>query len=294
VTLGTGDPAEFRARLRADTSLRYTSVAEIVADAVATLARAEAEAPCWFARLPRTACRAVAVEAGPMAYYTAPSPGGERGGTFFYMTADPSAWARYQLEVTTFHEAVPGHHLQLALAQELDLHPVLGELEVTSYVEGWGLYAERLADEMSLYSSPLQRVGMVTLDSLRASRLVADTGLHAMGWTRDQAVEFLVDHTAEGRGNAEAEVDRYIGDPGQATGYMVGRLEIERARRRAEERLGDRFSVAAFHDVVLGGGMTPLDELARSVDEWVERSLAPPRPDGSPGPGREPGGRAGA
>ena len=193
-------------------------------------------------------------------------------------TGDPSAWTRYQLEVTTFHEAIPGHHLQIALALELDLHPIVGQLEVVSYGEGWGLYAERLADEMSLYSSPLQRLGMLTLDSLRAARLVADTGLHALGWTRDDAITFVVDHTAQSRGNAEAEVDRYIGDPGQATSYMVGRLEIQRLRREAEARLGVLFSVRDFHDVVLGNGMTPLGELARTIHAWVDRQQGPAMP----------------
>jgi uncharacterized protein (DUF885 family) len=269
--LGIDDPAQLRERLRSDASLRYSTADEIVADAMATLTRAEAEAPQWFTRLPRAGCAAVAVDAGAMAYYTAPSPDGRRGGTFFFKTADPRTWTRFQLEVTTFHEAIPGHHLQLALAQELDLHPILGELEVTSYSEGWGLYAERLADEMSLYSSPLQRIGMLTLDSLRAARLVVDTGLHALGWTRDEAIAYLVDHTAQDRQNAEAEVDRYIGDPGQATSYMIGRLEIQRLRRDAELRLGDRFSVCDFHEVVLGNGMTPLPELARSVENWINR-----------------------
>ena len=187
--LGLDDPRQVRERLRVDPALRYATTDEIVADAMSALARADAEAPRWFGRLPRAGCAAVAVAAGPGAYYTAPSPDGRRSGTFYFNAADPTSWARYQLEVTTFHEAVPGHHLQLALAQELGLHPLLGELEVTSYGEGWGLYAERLADEMSLYSSPLQRIGMVSLDSLRAARLVADTGLHALGWTRQQAIE---------------------------------------------------------------------------------------------------------
>ena len=123
---------------------------------------------------------------------------------------------------------MPGHHLQLALAQEADLHPVVGELEVTSYSEGWGLYAERLADEMGLYSSALQRMGMLTLDSLRAARLVVDTGIHAMGWTRQQAIDFLLAHTASAQEVAEGEIDRYIAQPGQATSYMIGRIEIQR------------------------------------------------------------------
>ena len=207
---------------------------------------------------------------GPIAFYTGPSPDGNRPGTFFYNTASAS-WTRFQLEVTTFHESVPGHHLQLALAYEADLHPVVGELEVVSYGEGWGLYAERLADEMGLYSSPLQRIGMLTLDSLRAARLVVDTGIHAMGWTRERAIEFLLAHTASTRDLAESEIDRYIAVPGQATSYMIGRLEIQRIRRQAEERLGNKFSIKAFHDVVLANGMTPLRQLGRNVDAWTHR-----------------------
>ena len=180
-----------------------------------------------------------------MAYYTAPSPDGSRNGTFYFNATEPSRWTRFALAPTTFHEAIPGHHLQLALAQELDLHPVLGELEVTAYGEGWGLYAERLADEMGLYATPLQRVGMLTLDSLRASRLVVDTGIHAKGWTRQRAIDFLYDHTALVRGTVEAEIDRYIADPGQAASYMIGRLEIDRLRAEAARRLGDRFSIRA-------------------------------------------------
>ena len=182
-------------------------------------------------------------------------------------------WTRFSLEATTFHESVPGHHVQLALAQELGLHPILGELEVTSYSEGWGLYAERLADEMALYSGPLQRVGMLTLDSLRAARLVVDTGLHAFGWTRDEAITFLVSNTSLVHSNAGREVDRYIADPAQATSYMIGRLEIERLRTHATARLGHRFSLPEFHDAVLGNGMIPLTELARTIETWIEATI---------------------
>ena len=271
--VGIADPSELRQRLRTDPSLRYATPDEIVSDAMASLARAEAEVPNWFERLPRSRCNAVAVASGPLAFYTGPSPDGNRGGTFFYNTADPSAWTRYQLEVTTFHEAVPGHHLQLALAQEAGLHPVVGELEVTSYSEGWGLYAERLADEMGLYSSPLQRIGMLTLDSLRGARLVVDTGIHAMGWTRQEGIDFMLAHTASTRDTAEGEIDRYIAQPGQATSYMIGRLEIRRMREHAAKRLGSRFSIKDFHGVVLGNGMTPLRQLERNVDSWVENQL---------------------
>lgn len=272
--LGVGDPVQVREQLRSDGSLRYASADEIVRDATAVLARAEAEAPRWFSRVPRATCTATAVTSGPMAFYTGPSPDGVRGGRFFFNTANPAAWGRYQLESVTFHESVPGHHFQVALANELDLHPIVGELEVMSYSEGWGLYAERLADEMSLYSSPLHRMGMLSADSIRAARLVADTGLHAMGWTREQAVEFVLGHTAQDRENCEIEVDRYIGNPGQATSYMIGRLEIERLRRHAAARLGERFSLQGFHDVVLGQGMTPFDVLAQTVDNWIASSPA--------------------
>jgi uncharacterized protein (DUF885 family) len=267
--LGIDDPALMRDRLRADASLQYQATNEIIQDVHSMLDRARLEAPRWFGRLPRAECDVVAVEAGGMAYYTAPSPDGSRNGTFYFDATDPSRWTRFALAPTTFHEAIPGHHLQLALAQELDLHPVLGQLEVTAYGEGWGLYAERLADEMGLYATPLQRVGMLTLDSLRASRLVVDTGIHAKGWTRQRAIDFLYDHTALVRSNVEAEVDRYIADPGQAAAYMIGRLEIDRLRADAARRLGDRFSISSFHGTILHGGMTPLDELARRVNAWT-------------------------
>jgi uncharacterized protein (DUF885 family) len=271
--LGVDDPAEQRARLRDDPSLRYATSADVITDAVAAFSRAHAEAPRWFTRLPVSSCSPVAVDAGPMAYYTAPSPDGARGGTFFYNTSDPTMWTRFSLEATTFHESVPGHHVQLALALELGLHPILGELEVASYGEGWGLYAERLADEMSLYSGPLQQLGMLTLDSLRAARLVVDTGLHAFGWSRDDAITFLVSNTSLVHANAEREVDRFIADPGQATSYMIGRLEIERLRTHATARHGHRFSLPEFHAAVLGNGMTPLTELGRTIDAWIETSL---------------------
>jgi uncharacterized protein (DUF885 family) len=267
---GEADPAAVRARLRDDPTLRYGSAEQIVADAASVVDRATEAASRWFTTMPAAPCRVTPVHGGGMAYYTASSPDGGRPGTCSVNIADPSMWTRFSLEATTFHESVPGHHLQLATAQERDLHPVLGELEVDSFGEGWGLYAERLADEMGLSSGPLERLGMLTLDSLRAARLVVDTGLHAMGWTRDKAIEFLVDSTALVRRNAEGEIGRYIANPGQATSYMVGRLEIERIRRTAEARLGDAFDLRDFHDVILGSGMCPLPALARIVTAWTE------------------------
>jgi uncharacterized protein (DUF885 family) len=266
---GISDPPSVRSRLRDDPALRYSSAEEIMTDAAAIVDRAIEAAQRWFATMPSADCAVTPVHGGGLAYYTSPSPDGGRGGTCYFNVADPSIWTRFSLEPTTFHESVPGHHLQLATAQERDLHPVLGELEVESFGEGWGLYAERLADEMGLYSGPLQRLGMLTLDSLRAARLVVDTGLHAMGWTRDEAIEFLGASTALVRRTVEGEIDRYIANPGQATSYMVGRLELERLRRTAEDRLGDGFSVGGFHDAVLGNGMCPLPALEQTVADWI-------------------------
>jgi uncharacterized protein (DUF885 family) len=270
VALGLSDAAEVRARLRDDPGLRLTSSAAVLATATSALDRARSEAPRWFGRLPTAACTVVGVRSGWPAYYTGPSPDGRRGGTCHVNLSDPALWTQANLEATIFHESVPGHHLHLALAGELGLHPVLGELELTSFGEGWALYAERLADEMSLYSGPLQQLGMLTLDSLRAARLVIDTGIHARGWSRDQAIKTLAGCTALTRRALEAEVDRYISDPGQATSYMVGRLELERLRRLAEDRLDDRFALSAFHDAVLSRGTVPLHELARIVNGWIE------------------------
>jgi uncharacterized protein (DUF885 family) len=271
---GTSDPAVLRARLRTDPTLRYNTAEDLITDATRALDRAQHEARNWFSRLPTADCVPIAVQTGAVAYYSPPSPDGKRGGNFFFNISDPSAWARTDLEAITFHESVPGHHLQLALASELGLHPVLSELPMIAYAEGWGLYAERLADEMSLYSGPLQRLGMVEADTLRAARLVVDTGLHARGWSRIRAIDYLGSRVSMDRRLVEAEIDRYIAWPGQATAYMIGRLEIEQLRRGAQQHLGQRFSISEFHDAVLGHGMCTLPELARRIEFW--QSLAKP------------------
>jgi uncharacterized protein (DUF885 family) len=269
VALGDDSPAAVRTRLRDDPSLRYRSVDDIIADATSIIERAIAAAPEWFSTVPSARCEVAPVRGRGFAFYTAPSPDGSRSGRCYINVADPSIWTLANLEPAMFHECVPGHHLQLAGALQLDLHPVLGELEVTSFGEGWGLYAERLADEMGLYTGPLQRLGMLSAESLRAARLTVDTGLHALGWSRTEAIEFIVDSTPLTRSDAEEEVDRYIADPGQATSYMVGRIGIDRLRTMAEARLGDDFDIADFHDVVLGNGMTPLTALNDAVDSWI-------------------------
>jgi uncharacterized protein (DUF885 family) len=172
--------------------------------------------------------------------------------------------------VTAFHEAVPGHHFQITIAQELTHLPLFRRVVTpTAYAEGWGLYTERLADEMGLYSSDVYRLGMLAMDSMRAGRLVVDTGMHAKGWTREQAVAYLRENTPMADLEINNEVARYIAYPGQALSYMVGRLEIQRIRAAAEQKLGDGFDIRAFHDVVLGNGPLPLAVLDEVVTTWT-------------------------
>lgn len=264
--LGTEDNAEIYARLRDDESMHYTSGDDIVRDATAALERAKAEAPKWFARVPQSPCIAYATDAGPVAFYSGPSLESGKPGEFFFNAANPAQWSTYELEAIAFHEAIPGHHLQFALHEETeDLHPVLKHFGVTAYLEGWGLYTERLADEMGLYSSDMARLGILAADSLRACRLVVDTGMHALGWSRHEAIEYMSSHCPLSLDQITQEVDRYIGMPGQALAYMVGRREIEQIRARAEQR--DDFDIRAFHDAVLRYGMVPLPTLRRLVLE---------------------------
>jgi len=265
--LGTDDLEEIFAAMRTDPKLHFESGEEMVQQSKVALARAEAAMGDWFEVVPQAPCAVQGTEVGAKAFYFPPATDGSRGGTFFVNTEDASSWGRFELEAMAFHEGVPGHHLQLAIASELpDTMPEFRKhLHSSAYAEGWGLYTERLSDEMGLYSTPLDRMGMYSADSLRACRLVVDTGLHALGWSRQQAIDFMVDNSPLTEGVCRPEVDRYICHPGQATSYMIGRLEIQRMRAEAEERQGDRFDVKKFHSVVLDSGSLPLDVLDRVV-----------------------------
>ncbi|MDE0572014.1 DUF885 domain-containing protein [Demequina sp. B12] len=268
--LGTQDNAEIYRLLRDDESMHYTSGEAIVADATTALERAQAAAPEWFARMPVSPCVALAIESGPVAFYAPPSQATGKPGEFFFNASNPAAWSTYELEAIAFHEAIPGHHLQFAFHEEAeDLHPVVKHFGVTAYLEGWGLYTERLADEMGLYSSDLARVGMLAADSLRACRLVVDTGMHALGWTRQEAIDYMVAHCPLSTDQIVQEIDRYIGLPGQALAYMVGRREIESIRAEAEAY--DGFDIREFHDALLRYGMVPLTTLRRIVALTRER-----------------------
>jgi uncharacterized protein (DUF885 family) len=201
-----------------------------------------------------------------IAYYRPSAADGSRPGRYYINTWQPQTRPRYEAEALAFHEAVPGHHLQGALAQELTSLPAFRRnASTTAYVEGWGLYTERLADEMGLYSGDLDRLGMLSYDSWRACRLVVDTGMHAMGWSRQQAIDYMTDHSALATNNIANEVDRYLGRPGQALAYKIGQLEMLRLRAEARDRLGAAFDVRRFHDALLAHGALPLTTLAGSL-----------------------------
>jgi uncharacterized protein (DUF885 family) len=202
-----------------------------------------------------------------IAYYRQPAADGSRPGQYFINTSAPDTRPRYEAEALAYHESIPGHHLQIAIAQELQGIPEFRRYSgVTAFIEGWGLYSERLSDEMGLYSSNLDRIGVLSYDAWRACRLVVDTGMHAMGWSRAQAIDFMVKNTALAENNIINEVDRYIVWPGQALAYKTGQLEILHLRGEAERRAGGRFDIHKFHDVVLENGALPLQALRQVVD----------------------------
>jgi uncharacterized protein (DUF885 family) len=274
-TIGSTSLPEALAALRGDPALHFSSRDEFYEKAATSLARANDAVRDWFGRLPRAACDIVRM--GPheedhstIAYYRQPAVDGSRPGQYFLNTSKPETKARYEVEALTYHESVPGHHLQIAIAQELAMTAEFRRhLGPTAFFEGWGLYTERLADEMGLYSGDLDRIGVLSFDAWRAARLVVDTGIHALGWPRRRAIEFMHEHTALAPNNIANEVDRYIVLPGQALAYKTGQLELLRLRAEARERLGTAFDIRAFHDVVLGNGAISLPTLRGVVDTWV-------------------------
>lgn len=264
--VGTDDLEKILAALREDPALHHVDGADVVADSKAAMAKARAVMGDWFGRLPKSDCDVEGTTSGAIAYYFAPPKDGSRGGVFFMNVSDPEGWGRYEIESTSYHEGIPGHHLQLAIAAELeDLPEFRKRAFVTAYAEGWGLYTERLADEMGLYSTPLDRMGMLAADLMRACRLVVDTGMHALGWSRQRAIDYLLENSPMRVSHATEEINRYAVTPGQAVSYMIGRLEIQRIRREAEQRQGDAFDIKAFHDAVLDSGALPLGVLAEVV-----------------------------
>jgi uncharacterized protein (DUF885 family) len=273
--LGTSDLPTIQERLRSDPALHFATGAEVFAKAEGALARAREAIPTWFGILPQADCVVVAMpeyeeKHSTIAYYRNPAVDGSRPGQYYINTSEPETRPRYEAETLAYHEAIPGHHLQIAIAQELTGLPEFRRhLGPTAFFEGWGLYAERLSDEMGLYSSDVDRIGILSFDAWRACRLVVDTGMHALSWTRREAIDYMGDHTALAENNIVNEVDRYIVMPGQALAYKIGQLEILRLRSEASSELGARFDVRAFHDTLLGQGAVGLETLREIVLAWV-------------------------
>lgn len=268
--LGTSDVDEVLRRLREDPALRFERGEEIVDTVTTALRRAEEALPDWFRGYDIAPCvvremDAAEAENSVLGYYQPPAGDGSRPGAHVINTLHPQTRTRFEYEALAFHESVPGHHLQIAIAQA---QPGLPDFRryayITAHGEGWGLYSERLSDEMGLYSDDLARLGMVSFDAWRACRLVVDTGIHHFGWSRQRAIDYMRDNTALSLSNITNEVDRYIAVPGQALAYMVGKVRIEELRQRAKA-----LDVRDFHDLVLGHGPLPLKTLEQLVDRAV-------------------------
>jgi len=273
-SFGTRDVPAVLERLRSEPAFKYGSSQEIVAAAQAAIDRAWAAAPRWFARLPAARVRIEPYPefrrvSAPMDAYEAGTPESGGEGTYRINAFVPPSRSRAGLEAITFHETVPGHHLQAALAREAATVPVAQWIWNSGYGEGWALYTEGLAEEMGLYSSDVDRLGRLSSEALRAARLVVDSGMHALGWSRQRAYDFLLANTNVSTALASSEVNRYAAVPGQAVSYTLGALEIRRLRAEAERALGPRFDVRAFHDAVLGAGTLPLPALRQQVEAWV-------------------------
>ena len=279
-SLGASGLEDTLTRLRSDPELYFEGETAIVAKAESALAKARSMLPAFFGRLPKAECvvREVPDYEAPfttIAYYRQPVPDGSEPGVYYVNTYQPRTRPSYEAEALAFHESIPGHHLQIAIAQELDDVPAFRKhAGMTVFVEGWALYAEQLADEMGLYGGDLDRLGKLSYEAWRASRLVVDTGLHTMGWTRQEAIDFMAAHTALALNNIDNEVDRYIVWPGQALAYKTGQLEIMRLRAAAEAALGEAFSLPDFHDALLLGGAVSLPVLRMQVADYVSSAKA--------------------
>ena len=272
-----GDVKSFFEKLKADRSNFWSSSAEIVAHFERILEKCNAALPRAFGRLPKTPCIVKAIEEYRekdcvAAFYYQPPEDLSRPGIFYANTYQPQTRLKCNNAALTVHEAVPGHHLQIAISVEMQgLPPFRRHGMFTAYVEGWALYTERLADELGLYEDDLERFGMLTYQAWRACRLVVDTGLHAKRWTRQQAIDFFKANIALGETEIVNEVDRYIIWPGQALAYKVGQREISRLRAEAKKSLGAAFDLRGFHDEILRHGALPLTTLGEVVKDWVAR-----------------------
>jgi uncharacterized protein (DUF885 family) len=273
-----GAVPDFLVFLRTDPRFYVTTSEALLEKTALVLKRMDGELPRLFKTLPRMpyGIRAVpdyAAEGETSAYYSPGLGDGTRAGVYYVNTYDMASRPLYEIEALSLHEAVPGHHLQLALQAELaDLPMFRRYTGYNSYVEGWALYSERLGLEVGFYTDPYSDFGRLSYEMWRACRLVVDTGMHVLGWSRQQAIDHLVENTSSTLLNIINEVDRYIAWPGQALAYKIGELKIRELRKRAEEKLGNKFNLREFHDVVLLSGAVPLDVLDGMVVDWVART----------------------
>jgi len=272
---GSPNREAFIRELRTNPKYFTTSPAELMRSAALTAKTIDGKMPGWFATLPRLPygvreIPAEIAEGTTTAYYSQGSPASGLAGTYYVNTSKLDQRPLWELPALTLHEAVPGHHHQISLQQEVELPPFRRNFTAfTAFTEGWGLYAESLGEEMGLYDTPEKKMGQLSYQAWRASRLVVDTGIHSKGWDKARAVAFMRENTALTDANIDAEVNRYISWPGQALGYKIGELRIKALRAKAEKALGGKFDLRRFHDAVLLQGSVPLDVLEAQVDEWI-------------------------
>jgi prolyl oligopeptidase len=276
-----GNLNAFFEHLRTDPKFYYRTGDELFRAYAYITKVIDPELPRLFGKLYRTpfGLRPIPELSAPnttTAYYSGPSVDGTRPGYYYVNLYRPEVRPKYEMEVLTVHEAAPGHHLQIALAQEQTELPKFRRFGgQTAYTEGWALYSERLGYDLGLYKDPYSRFGQLTYDQWRAVRLVVDTGLHEMGWTRQQAIDYFLANAAKTEADIINEIDRYIAWPGQALGYKIGQLKIIELRERAQAALGERFDIRSFHDTILATGSVPLEILERTVDAWIEDQKTP-------------------
>ena len=281
-----GSFADFLNFLRTDPQFYYDTPEELFEGYLAVSKRIDPELIKLFGKLPRMpyGLRAIPNNIAPdttTAYYNQPAADGSRPGYYYVNLYRPEVRPKYEMEVLSVHEAVPGHHLQIALQMELEEMPEFRKyVDFTAFTEGWGLYSESLGYEIGLYKDPYSRFGALTYDMWRAVRLVVDTGMHYKGWTRQQAIDFFMDNAAKTEQDIVNEIDRYISWPGQALAYKIGQLKMLELRRKCEGALGEAFDIRAFHDEMLGGGALPMEILETRMNRWLAEQLR--QKNGSP------------
>ena len=270
-------PEDVIYKMQTEPAMRYESKEQMLQIAEDTIERSYKPLDKWFTVFPKSPCKVLPAppeseQHAPPAYYVAPLPDGSRDGTYFLNTYKPETKSIFEAESVAFHEAIPGHHLDRTIAVELqDVPDFQRYVASTAFVEGWGLYAEQLADEMGLYSNDVQQLGRLGNDAWRGCRLVLDTGMHGMGWSREKAIEFFKANSPIEEINANIETDRYIAWPGQACSYKMGQLKIEELRKKAENELGENFDIRYFHDEVLCDGGITLPILENKIKDFIQR-----------------------